>query len=253
MIINLKAGFRPRTNRLFRLAAKLRSLRKRKLQSYRDIPVIINNFNRLDYMEQLISWLEKARMKRIYIIDNNSTYPPLLDYYKKTKYTIFKLDKNIGHTALWDTHIFMWFKNSYYIYTDPDILPIEECPLNAVDYFLQILKRYPEFTKVGFGLKIDDIPDFYSRKKEVLRWESKYWEEPIAEGLYKARIDTTFALYRPNIRNQQWDRTLRTSDIYISRHLPWYEDDNKPSEEDIFFRKVTTTVSSWYKEVEYNG
>jgi hypothetical protein len=253
MIIHLKAGFKLRINIFFRLSAKLRNLKKRKLKSYRDIPVIINNFNRLNYMKQLISWLEKAGMKKVYIIDNNSTYHPLLEYYKKTKYTVFKLDKNVGHTALWDTHIFMWFKNSYYVYSDPDILPVEECPLDVVDYFLQILKQYPEFTKVGFGLKIDDIPDCYSRKQEVINWESKYWDEPVAEGLYKARTDTTFALYRPNVRNQQWDRTLRTSGIYMARHLPWYEDDNEPNNEEIFFSKAATSVSSWYKKGGYSG
>jgi GT2 family glycosyltransferase len=217
------------------------------MMDYRKVPVIINNYNRLDYLVQLIAWLEKAGMRSIYIIDNASTYPPLLEFYKKCPYTIFKLNENVGHTALWDSHIQLWFKNQYYVYTDPDVVPVEECPQNAIDYFKKVLDRYPEITKVGFGLKIDDLPDHYKRKQEVIEWEAVFWENEIDTGLYKARIDTTFALYRPNTRYQQWDTTLRTGGIYIARHLPWYENSDQPSPEELHFKNVTTKVSSWYK------
>ena len=253
MIINLKAGFEPNTNRLFRFKALISSKLYSGKVFYKNIPVIINNYNRLNYLERLISWLEKAGMKKIYIIDNNSSYPLLLEYYRNIKYTVFRLNKNVGHTALWDTHIFMMFRYNYYIYTDSDILPTEECPLNVVEYFYNILGKYHKYTKVGFGLKIDDIPNYYSRKKEVIEWESKYWKDVVEEGLYKARIDTTFALYKPGARLQQWDRTLRTGNIYMARHLPWYEDDNKPNEEELYFRSMATEVSSWYKKGYYRG
>ena len=49
----------------------------------KNIPIIINNRNRLTYMKMLISSLEKRGYNNIYIIDNDSTYPPLLDYYSK--------------------------------------------------------------------------------------------------------------------------------------------------------------------------
>jgi hypothetical protein len=192
-------------------------------------------------------------MKKIYIIDNASTYPPLLDFYKTTKHTVFKLTDNVGHTALWDTHIQLWFKNQYYIYTDPDIIPVKECPVNVISYFKNMLDSFPEITKVGFGLKIDDLPDHYNRKQEVIDWESKFWQNEIKPDIFKASIDTTFALYKPNTRDQQWDSTLRTGGNYIARHLPWYENSTNPSDEELFFKEVTTKVSSWYKEGEYNG
>ena len=49
---------------------------------YKEIPIIINNFNRLDTLQKLIASLEIRGYRNIYIIDNLSTYPPLLDYYK---------------------------------------------------------------------------------------------------------------------------------------------------------------------------
>jgi hypothetical protein len=212
---------------------------------YRDIPVIINNFNRIDYLKKLIDWLEKAEMRNIYIIDNASTYPILLDYYSQTKHTVIRLEANIGYKALWDTSVHLWFKGLPYIYTDPDILPIEECPYDAVKYFQEILNEYAHINKVGFGLNINDLPDHYPNKPEVLKWEGIYWEDPISENLYKADIDTTFALYRAHSVKQQWGKTIRTGGKYMARHLPWYENPKTITEEELYYRKMTMG-SSWY-------
>ena len=56
------------------------------ITDYHDIPVIINNFNRLEYLKKLIESLEIRGYRNIYIIDNLSTYPPLLQYYNTCKY-----------------------------------------------------------------------------------------------------------------------------------------------------------------------
>lgn len=211
----------------------------------REIPLIINNFNRYEYLLKLITWAEKAGMKNIFIIDNASTFQPLLDYYKNTKHTVIKLNVNIGYKSLWDTSIHLWFKDLPYIYTDPDVLPIEECPLTAVDYFQDLLQTYKNINKVGFGLKIDDIPDYYPNKKEVLNWEKKYWENPLADNLFKADIDTTFALYRAGSVKQQWGKTLRTGGKYMAKHLPWYENPDTISDEELYY-KQKTKGGTWY-------
>ena len=78
----------------FRIKAKMKGYLPSNKKSIFDTPIIINNYNRLEYLKDLIAWLESAGMKKIYIIDNLSTYPPLLEFYKKIKYTVFKLDKN---------------------------------------------------------------------------------------------------------------------------------------------------------------
>lgn len=216
---------------------------------YRDIPVIINNYNRIDYLRELTVWLDKAEMRNIYIIDNASTYPKLLDYYSTTKYTVIRLNANIGYKALWDTSIHLWFKGLPYIYTDPDILPIDECPLDVVKFFQETLHKHSHINKVGFGLKIDDIPDFYQKKEDVINWEIKFWGNLVSENLFKADIDTTFALYRAFSAGQQWGKTLRSGGKYLARHLPWYENPNSPSDEELFYRKMAIG-SSWYAKKE---
>jgi hypothetical protein len=213
----------------------------------KQIPIIINNRNRYTYLVQLITWLEKNGYSNIYIIDNDSTYPKLLDYYATTKHTIFRLKENVGNYSLWRTGIYKQFINDYYIYTDPDVLPIEECPGDAIEVFMNLLKKYKGVEKVGFGLKIDDLPDHYADKEKVLVWEKKFWEKQIEKDLYDAEIDTTFAVYRPYANRGIWvPSAYRTGGKYIMYHLPWYENTTNPTEEDSYYKShVRPGISHW--------
>jgi hypothetical protein len=212
-----------------------------------EIPIIINNRNRLSYLLALIEWLEKRKFYNIYIIDNNSSYPPLLQYYNITRHKVFRLNKNVGHMALWKTDIYDRFKRNYYVYTDPDVLPMEDCPDDFMEYFMQKLNQYKSIEKIGFGLKIDDLPEHYSDKKKVIEWEEQFWARKVEENIYDAHIDTTFALYRPLTNYLAHGvRAYRTAGRYIARHLPWYENSAMPTEEDSFYRKnVRLGASHW--------
>lgn len=247
----INASIKISANIIFRVFAKFKSrfLNKR-IYNYKEIPIIINNFNRLEYLKQMLDWLEKAGYKKIYIIDNSSTYPPLLEFYRKTKYTVFKLDKNVGHLALWKTHIFLYFQNTYYVYSDPDILPVQECPIDVVKYFRTILNKFPHKQKVGFGLKIDDLPDYYKLREKVVAWEKQYWQKEIEKDVYDAKVDTTFALYKPNVKGGHLLPSLRTGGKYIARHLPWYIDSDNITKEEQFYINECNKSSSWYKRNE---
>lgn len=209
-----------------------------KYKNPRSVPVIINNFNRLTYLKMMLSWLDKKGFNNIYIIDNCSTYPPLLDFYRdECKHKVFRLTENKGHLAFWETNIYKEFINDFYIYTDPDIIPVEECPDDLMEYFMKQLRRHPKICKIGFSLKIDDLPDYYSKKEEVLKWEIQNFRNEIEPGLFYASIDTTFALYRPREKGDWKLKALRTGFPYQARHLPWYEDDSILSEEEQFYSK----------------
>lgn len=245
--------FRKSFQRSIRIASTgykriLERLIQSKYADHTKIPVIINNFNRLAHLKLLITWLEQHGFTNIFIIDNCSTYPPLLNYYDhEYKYKIFKLKDNSGHLALWNNKdIFNKFSKDFYIYTDPDVVPVEECPSDFIDYFMGLLRKYPDVCKVGFSLKIDDLPDRYSRKEEVTKWESQNFQHEIEQGVYRASIDTTFALYRPREKGDWRVKALRTGFPYQARHLPWYEDDSNPGEEDIFYLKTKlSSVGHW--------
>lgn len=220
-----------------------------KPKDYKSIPIIINNFNRLECLKKLINRLEKGGYKNIYIIDNNSSYPPLLEYYKTINYPIFHLKKNVGYLALWKTGIYKKFIRGYYVYTDPDVIPIDECPDNFLEYFFQIMQQYKTVQKVGFGLRIDNLPDTFPNKTKVIEWEQHFFEKPLKNNIYNAQIDTTFALYRPFTGGEahKYKFNIRTGMPYMAEHLPWYQSD-KLSEEDIYYKNHIQTSTHWSKQ-----
>lgn len=144
--------------------------------NYKDIPIIINNYNRLEMLTKLIHGLENKGYHNLYIIDNQSTYPPLLEYYTKIPYPVYMLNKNVGHLALWETGIFKQFKDSYYAYTDSDLEILPDCPDDFIEKFILLLQKYPKALKVGFSICINDLPDHYKLKEKVIEWESIFWK-----------------------------------------------------------------------------
>lgn len=221
-----------------------------KIDNPKKIPIIINNFNRLEYLQKLINSLKTRGYNNIYIIDNNSTYPPLLEYYKKTDVSVIRLNKNVGYKSIWETDIYNIFKKSYYVYTDADMEIDEECPDDFMQKFIDILDKFPFSQKVGFGIRIDNLPDCYNLKQDVIKHESQFWDNEKDSGVYKAMIDTTFALYRPYCKgaaNCYYD-VYRTGFPYVIRHLPWYQDSSNLSEEDKYYRNNILTSTHWSKQ-----
>ena len=131
-------------------------------KNYKSIPIIIISFNQLYYLKQLIEFLKKSNYNNIVVIDNNSTYEPLLEYFDdiESEVTIHRLNQNHGHLVFWkNKELFEKYSKGYYAITDADINPIPECPEDFLLYFKKILDKVFEITKVGFSLKIDDIPN----------------------------------------------------------------------------------------------
>jgi hypothetical protein len=232
-----------------KIVSRLREYRRGKVV-YSEIPVIINNRNRYTYLRLLVEWLEKAGMKNIYIIDNESTYAPLLEYYKKITHKVFFIGENLGHLALWKSKVYNKFKSNYYIYTDPDILPSEECKDDFLQAMIGCFDKFPVAEKVGFALKIDDLPDHYRDKQKVIDWEKKFWENEVSKDIYDAPVDTTFALYRPYTDySKRLVHAYRLGGKYCAKHLPWYEDSDHPTEENLYYKNhIREGASHWIKK-----
>jgi hypothetical protein len=208
-------------------------------------PVFINARDRLTTLAELVTWLERAGVQEIYMLDNDSAYEPLLEYYEQTPHTVIRLGTNVGKFALWATPgVFERTGGRRFVYTDPDVVPSPECPLDALDHFDELLSRYPRVNKVGFGLRIDDLPDHYRHKETVVGWEQVMWEWPVERGVYYAPIDTTFALYREGGGRAR--EALRTGFPYIARHESWYLDFDNLTPEEAFYqsRAVESTKDS---------
>ena len=221
-----------------------------------DIPIFINARDRLGVMKKLVDWLLDAGYRNVIILDNDSTYPPLLEYYseidKNPRVNIITLGKNFGYRALWDSKVLEYLHIATpYVYTDPDVLPAENCPKDIVRRLYEILSAHREIRKVGLGLIWEDIT-FYDKN---------YWQEQEADfyargnlggGLAYANVDTTFALYS-NLRSYSLRFSLRTVGDLRARHLPWYFDyDNLPEDEKYYLdhadKNFVTTVKDKIQE-----
>lgn len=208
-------------------------------------PIIINNFNRLRYLQRLLAALSARAYENVYVIDNSSTYEPLLRYYRDSGLRVFYLDANVGYLALWTTPVGANFVDCHYVYTDVDIEPTPECPDDFIARFRDVLSRYPDVGKVGFGLQTDDLPSSYDLRDQVVEHERGLLTDPVEPGLYRAPIDTTFALYRPGAEGGAWVPGIRTDRPYLARHLPWYTDSSHPDNEEAYFRATALTSSHW--------
>lgn len=191
----------------------------------RTVPVIINCRDRVTDLMALVDWLENAGHENIQLFDNDSTYEPLLAYYELTPHEVVRLGDNYGSRSIWRSGR---VPHEYFLYTDPDVLPTEECPQDAVAHLYELLQRYPH-AKAGLGLYLEDCPPFQS-----LPWERTLVAESRALelGVYDSLIDTSLALYRPRTAHSLF--ALRTGAPYQMRHLPWYHI-NEPTEEERFY------------------
>jgi hypothetical protein len=210
-------------------------------------PVFIPVRDRLEPLLELIAWLERAGCSEIWLIDNDSSYPPLCSFLESTQHHVVRANYNLGHRSPWLTGAVQRHAHGrYFVVSDPDVIPDEACPLDALDHLRGILERYPDLHKAGLGLRIDDLPDHYPLANEVRAWEARFWVDQLEPGVYRADIDTTFAMYRPRDERHEDDRAARTGAPYVARHLPWYSDPDHLSEEEKYYRKhADPAISNW--------
>lgn len=230
------------------LEAAFSDIRSRGLRS---IPVFIISYNRLSYLKALVERLEALEMTNIHIIDNASTYPPLLEYYRTLPYEIHYMGENVGFMVFWERDEFAKYRKDFHIVTDPDVVPTAECPKDFIKVFLRILMRYPNANKVGFSLKSDDLPPDGLFTEEVLTWERQF-NHPYLKKInaYASAIDTTFALYLPEElqANPSFYAAIRTGAPYEARHLPWYKTGADETEEDRYYSThKNADINHWDK------
>merc|ERR1712048_1256797 len=205
-----------------------------KSTSYKSTPIIMINRDQHTHLQRLVAQLHAMGYYYLYIVDNASKYKPLLAYYKLGLTWVIHLPFNAGNQALWETDLADMFQGRY-VLTDADLVFTESAPDDWLEHFWNLLDRYP-VTKVGAALKIDDLPSWYPLRDYVRCFEAQNWLDEIrVEGeteVYRARIDTTLALYRQNTQEQlsmSWldsgtsFHALRVAGPYTMRHLPWYE------------------------------
>lgn len=201
-------------------------------------------FNRLSYPKNMAEFLSDNNINVI-LIDNASTYQPLLDWYEKCSYKVYRLKENLGHKCLYKSGILTEYKEQHYILTDHD-LDISGVPRDFVDVLMKGFIN-PNVIKSGLSLEINDLPENEYAKK-AYDWEINFWNRPIdSNGFYHSEVDTTFAIYDRNREYYEFPETdaffraVRSPRPYVARHLPWYNTVDNITEEEMYYIKATNT------------
>lgn len=199
-------------------------------------PAFVVCHDLLLWTQRTVAALEKVT-DEVYLVDNASTYPPLLEWYESTPHTVVRLGANDGKLAPWKHGIIRRYaKGRRFLLTDPDVEPRPDCPSDWLARFSEVLDRYPHLWKVGFSLELSDLPDCYAFKPQVVAREKLFWpRRQLPHAGYPVMVDTTLALYRENARYCTGP-AVRTPRPYTARHLAWYINSADPGEELLYYR-----------------
>lgn len=223
------------------------------------INAFIISFNRVTWLPDMVRDIfAMENVGDVYIIDNASTYPPLLEYYKHTPAKVIYLDRNMGHKSPWLSGVIEQLATPFYVVTDPD-LSLSGIPRNCLTHLLKGYQRYKHLNinKAGLGLSIKDVPKT-NHTKFIREYEFDYmWRRPLDPEFFNATCDTTFALY--NKYNFVWEvdpvtcsdftHGVRANYPYVAKHMPWYDDPESPSEEDLFvWQSIRLDSAGWTSE-----
>ncbi len=207
-----------------------------------DIPIILNNFNRLSTTKKLSDDLYSLGYRNIHILDNFSTYPPLLSWYDSCTYTVKRLEANLEQLSIYNSgYINEFIDCPWVVYSDSDILLNAAIPENFVDLIIKKAEKY-KYTKAGLALQINDLPD-NEYANHYKWWESKYWEKQLEPDVYEADIDTTFCVIKPGLPFDY--KALRLAGNLTARHLPWYVDFDNLSEEEKYYLEHSKDWSTY--------
>lgn len=205
-----------------------------------DIPIVIISWNQLTFLKSFLQQIKKFNHP-IIILDNNSTYQPLLDFYDQMKdpnIKIHRLDKNYGHLVYKTlSHLLP----DIYILSDPDLILNENMPNDAIEQLLKISNKYKS-PCVGVALDISEYHKFIKGDygKLVYKNESMHYNDRLHDDqyiLYRSDTDTTFCLINKNypVRGiQEKFGKIRVGGVFTAKHPSWYENylkENIPQDE----------------------
>jgi hypothetical protein len=217
------------------------------------IPIIIVCYNNHKYVENTIQQLYRINpelIRDIIIMNNSSDDIDTQSYLEKLSCsTTIVTFENKGPWITPENHAEFYSQlPEKFILTDPDLELNADLPANFVDILSELSDQY-QTSKIGFAIQVGDVEKMYPGEfiQNVCVWESKFWQDKINNDkyvLYKANIDTTFAL----INKKYWIHcSLRIAGNFTCRHLPFYPDNGIMSIEEEYEYYTKSKFSSLSK------
>ena len=207
------------------------------------IPVYIISFNQMTHVRNMVEQLLNldVRPSEIHVVDNQSTFPPLLDYLREIEgqgIHVHRMPRNLGPRGIFEPEAGLNLPEVFAV-TDPDLQFHAAMPKTFREDMLQVA-AWCGVWKCGCALNISERADFltgdYSGGKSIAEWEKQFWVDPVpgwppalsgrsveARGsIFRAGVDTTFAVYvRDRVHGSFMD-AVRVAECFEARHLPWY-------------------------------
>ena len=229
-----------------------------------NIPIFVPSFNNPTYLRNMLSQLMRRGLANIVVIDNASSFQPMLDYLKSISgdVTVIFQNENRGPRDLFlDVSLFDSLPDIFCL-TDPDLALNENLPDDFLVQLLKVTHDYRIF-KAGFaidrstllepGVRVDDPAHFHQWEEQF--WQAKVGVTPGDDDIYRANIDTTFALYNKRYldirrRDSLFRRlvglskpekrrhldSMRVAGRFTCKHLPWTSQDMVPDDERNFYK-----------------
>ena len=197
-------------------------------------PIYLTNMNRLTTTKKMVEDLFKLNGNaKINIIDNASTYPPLLEWYKEIKkdINIIYNSTNLGPWTFFYSGHFSNCPEDHYIYSDADLELNSNMPYNWQEIMLEYINKYQR--KSSLALRIDDVSDDYEFKNKILEHQNICWYESGEPDIYRAITDMTFSMDKKS--NGYRYESMRLGGKFMCRHIPWYVDLKNIDEEEKYY------------------
>lgn len=209
------------------------------------IPIIINNRNLLTWPKAMVEKIKTfENVGDIFILDNGSDYPPLLEWYNTKPCEIIKID-NIGHEAPWKSGLVKKL-NKNYVVTDGD-LGLDDIPSDVLVVLEDKLNSNSYLGKVGLGLDWERITKNLPYYDHLQEYEKARWETSrvVNDIWIDVHIDTTFAYYN---LDYYFIGGGSIKNPYVARHYAWeLTEEERQSNTEFSYYIANASKSSSYK------
>jgi len=214
------------------------------------IPILIPVFNSVTYLKNMVSQLRRYGFEEIVVIDNASTFLPLLEYLSQGSpdVSVIRLEENQGPRNMFLDTKNLFSLPEYFCVTDPDLELNPSLPEDFIYELISLTEKH-RVGKAGLALDISDWSKMRHEKfrigaadYQIWEWESQFWKNPVGltstgDEVYGAAVDTTFAVYNKRFFDPADQlKGVRVGGKYACRHLPWYKNRIVPQEEEAFYR-----------------
>ena len=194
-------------------------------------------------LRSTIENLGRFGLKRFLILDNGSTYPPMLKFQKETDIPVFVFATNPGPRYYSEEPIWKLLPEMFFV-TDPDLGYPPEIPETVVSDMVGLSEKH-KWGKVALALNKDCKELFTENVRNgVDSWEGHAWGEvvdtlPGGDPVWKAYTDTTF-----HLNNKKYYRDFytapRVGGRYTLHHYGWHTVRPGPAEEYAYYDKHKT-------------